>query len=241
MGKSGEVKCRRAGSLPIPCCLLGRGTWGVAKGNVCAPLHNIFYFMAWLFIQSSPPIDVVHVERGPESEVEDGGWGERIWAGQSRVTDIRKQRQQLRHRHRPGHRHRHCHRHRHRHRHRSVIVVVSCFVFVFVSKTKAARKCSTRIVAWLPQCEVCLIMHISRLPLPPSPIPPDPARAGYMPPKVVHKQVFGGTGMSVAGLCVYVCSYVWQVTSQSMLFRSLSLSLTLFLCLSALSLVLLSR
>lgn len=126
---------------------------------------------------------------------------------QSIVTDIRQQ-QQLRHRH--SHRHRHGHRHRHRHRHRSVIVV-SCFVFVFVSKTKAARKCSTRIVAWLPQCEVCLIMHISSssspspsavaLHQPCSALPPDPTWAGPIPALGLHINKFRGMGEYVR-VCV---------------------------------------
>lgn len=134
-------------------------------------------------------------------------------ARQSIVTDIRQQ-QQLRHRHRHGH------RHRHRHRHRSVIVV-SSFVFVFVSKTKAARKCSTRIVAWLPQCEVCLIMHISSSSSPsPAPVsqpcsvlPPDTTWAGAIPARLAHKQVSGYGRVcqcvcEYVSVCVCVCSYV---------------------------------
>lgn len=135
-----------------------------------------------------------------------GERGERR-ARQSIVTDIPQQ-QQLRHRHRHGH------RHRHRHRHRSVIVV-SCFVFVFVSKTKAARKCSTRIVAWLPQCEVCLIMHISTSSS--SPLPQRPNHAQFCPltppglgPSLLglHINKFRGMGEYVS-VCEWTTVCVW--------------------------------
>lgn len=145
------------------------GCVGVARGLFVR--HYTIYFILWhdFSYRARRQLMLSTSKVGQRTD----GRGERgeKRARQSIVTDIPQQ-QQLRHRHRHGH------RHRHRHRHRSVIVV-SCFVFVFVSKTKAARKCSTRIVAWLPQCEVCLIMHISTSSS--SPLPQRPNHAQFCP------------------------------------------------------------
>lgn len=201
------------------CQFLGVGGWAVPapRGRGMFVYHYTIYFILWHDFSYRTRRQLMSTSNGTRERVVEG-WRGGIRTGQrAQWPTFAKKRQQLRHRHRHRPGHRHCHRNRHRHR--SVIVAavvvvvvvdVSCFVFVFVSKTKAARKCSTRIVAWLPpQSEVCLIMHISRLLAPaflgsPYSAWPRLGWAGHIPPRAAHKQVFRGMGESLC-VCVRVC------------------------------------